>query len=73
MSEALSGMDRAFVQPVGRGHANVKYLRDLSVSERPACRSPISRKTANVVDFATANQNPRDGTQAVPYKSSLSF
>ena len=72
MSEALSGMDRAFVEPVGRGHANVKYLRDLS-RERPACRSPISRKTANVVDFDPTDQNPRDGTQAVPYKSSLIF
>ena len=70
MSEALSGMDRAFVDPVGRGHANVKYLRDLSVGNglRAVPRSP-----ANVVDFDPTDQNPRDGTQAVPYKSSLSF
>ena len=42
----------------GREHAIVMK----EGRERPACRSPISRNAATVVDFAPTDQNPRDGT-----------
>ena len=32
------------------------------------CRSTISQNAVIDVDFALAVQNPRDGTQTVPYK-----